>query len=114
MPDIAVLVHHPSLSMMEVAERGLYFLKNGSSLVWILHPDSSSVDVCTRSPKKSFRVYKVPQGGSLNGGDVLPGLTLDINELFGLDKTADATQTSETTSTSGNSSAVDSTGTSSS
>ncbi|MBC8171813.1 MAG: hypothetical protein H7X77_09070, partial [Anaerolineae bacterium] len=83
-PDIAILIHPSSISMIEVAERGLYFLKNGSSLVWILHPDNATGDVCTRSPKKSFRVYKVPNSGALGGSDVLPGFSVDVKELFTL------------------------------
>lgn len=82
MPDIAVLVCPPAAPIMEFAERGLYFLKNGSAIVWILHPASQSVDVCTRSPKKSFRVYKVNRGGSIGGSDILPGFTVEVGDLF--------------------------------
>jgi Uma2 family endonuclease len=82
MPDLAVVVHFPSMSMMEIAERGMFFLRNGSSLVWILHPRQGTADVCARSPKKSFRVYKVGTSGSLGGSDVLPGFSLDLSSLF--------------------------------
>ncbi|MBC8098578.1 MAG: Uma2 family endonuclease [Armatimonadetes bacterium] len=82
MPDLVVLVHPSSAPMMEFAERALFFLQNGASLVWLLHPGSVSVDICTRSPKKSFRVYKVQKGGMLSGGDLLPGFTIEVGELF--------------------------------
>lgn len=82
MPDLAIIVQQQSMSMMDVAERGMFFLKNGSSLVWLLHPQSRTADVCARSPKKSFRVYKVGTSGSLGGSDVLPGFSLDLQTLF--------------------------------
>lgn len=82
MPDIAVLIQHDDGDMMQAAERALFFLKNGSSLVWILHPDNRTVDVCTRSPRKSFRVFKVTKEGSLSGGDILPGFSLNVSEIF--------------------------------
>jgi Uma2 family endonuclease len=84
MPDLAVLIHLPTMSMMEIAERGMYFLKHGASLVWILHPRQGTADVCARSPKKSFRVYKVGVNGSLGGSDVLPGFSLELQSLFAL------------------------------
>jgi Uma2 family endonuclease len=82
MPDIAVLIQPDDSDTMQSAERALFFLRNGSSLVWIIHPDTRSVDVCTRSPRKSFRVFKVPEDGTLIGGDVLPGFSLNISEIF--------------------------------
>lgn len=82
MPDIAVLIQPDEGDTMSAAERALFFLKNGSTLVWIVHPENKTVDICTRSPRKSFRVYKVAEDGSLGGGDVLPGLTLNIREIF--------------------------------
>lgn len=84
MPDLAILIQLPTMSMMEAAERGMFFLKNGSSLVWILHPRTGTADVCTRSPKKSFRVYKVGAGGSLGGSDVLLGFSLELQNLFSI------------------------------
>jgi Uma2 family endonuclease len=82
MPDLAIIIQLPTMSMLEIAERGMYFLKNGSSLVWLLHPRQGTADVCTRSPKKSFRVYKVGINGTLGGGDVLPGFSLELSSLF--------------------------------
>jgi Uma2 family endonuclease len=82
MPDLAIIIQQQTMSMMDVAERGMFFLKNGSSLVWLLHPHNRTADVCTRSPKKSFRVYKVGSTGSLGGSDVLPGFSLDLPSLF--------------------------------
>jgi Uma2 family endonuclease len=82
MPDIAIVIQPSDGDTMHAAERALFFLKNGSSLVWILHPETKSVDVCTRSPRKSFRVFKVAEDGSLIGGDVLPGFNLNVSEIF--------------------------------
>ncbi len=82
MPDIAVLIQQDEGDTMTVAESALFFLKNGSALVWIVHPESRSVDVCTRSPRKTFRVYKVPSDGTLGGGDILPGFSLSVEEIF--------------------------------
>ena len=82
MPDIAVLIQPDEGDTMTVAESALFFLKNGSALVWIIHPENRTVDVCTRSPRKTFRVYKVPTDGTLGGGDILPGFSLSVEEIF--------------------------------
>lgn len=82
MPDLAVQVKSEHITTIEIAERGIYYLKNGSGLVWIVHPDQQNVDVLSRSGRRNFRVYKVKGDNTLVGGDVLPGLALAVNDIF--------------------------------
>lgn len=82
MPDLVVLVKTPELSTSEIADRSLYYLKNGTSLVWIAHPDSGTVDVCSKSSSGNVRVHKVGSDGALMANDLLPGLMLVVQDIF--------------------------------
>ncbi len=81
-PDLVLIVKPEGITSAELAERGLYFLRNGASIAWILHPHSASVDVCSRAGRTQIRVFKVNAEGFLNGGELLPSLKVAVTELF--------------------------------
>lgn len=82
MPDIAVLVKSPHLSLEQIAQRAIYFLENGSSLTWVVNPEVCAVDIYSRQTRRQMRVFKVHGSDNLVGGDVLPNFTLPVQELF--------------------------------
>ena len=77
-PDIAVEVLSPGNTAKEMAEKLLDYFAAGSRLVWYVDPKKRQVEVFT-SPE-SRRI--VSQNQILDGGDVLPGFELNLQELF--------------------------------
>ncbi len=77
-PDIAAEVVSPSQSRPEMIERAERWLGAGSRLVWIVWPESQTVDVWT----PDHPMTTVPPQGVLDGLDVLPGFTLPLADLF--------------------------------
>lgn len=82
MPDLAILVKPASATANDIGQRAIYFLQNGAELVWMVHPDSKSVDVLMRPGVRHFRVLKVKSGETLSGGTTIPGFSLDVDLIF--------------------------------
>lgn len=81
MPDIAVEIAS-FCNPLDWTHRKLpKYLKNGSQLVWIVIPDSESVEVC-RLDAGEIQSEVVDSGGSLSGESVLPGFELELTKLF--------------------------------
>lgn len=78
-PDLAVEVLSPSDSASEVLEKIDEWLAAGARLVWVIDPEKKTVTVHapSRQPKK-LRLRD-----QLDGGDVLPGFSITIADIFG-------------------------------
>lgn len=87
-PDLAVEVVSPSEGTRAPFEKARRYLKAGGNMVWNLYPDDQIIDVCTLATNGEDLVIKtVGIDGTLDGGDVLPGFTLPVKEIFrGLDQ----------------------------
>ncbi len=77
MPDIAVEVQSPDQSDKFMAEKAGYYLANGSKMVWLVYPKQRLVEVLTPTERHLLTINDL-----LTGGDVLPGFTLAISEIF--------------------------------
>jgi len=77
-PDLAVEVLSESNTQREMLEKIANYFEAGTSLVWIVDPDTRTVTVFT-SPEDSTTV---PHSGILDGGTVLPGFTLPVTDIF--------------------------------
>lgn len=77
MPDFAVEVKSPDDKDLQMREKAIYYLKNGSQLVWLIFPAKQKVEVHTLDSVQTFTV-----GDTLDGGDVLPRFTMMVEELF--------------------------------
>lgn len=77
-PDLAVEVISRGNTGKEMADKLRDYFAAGSRLVWYVDPKNSQVEVYT-SPQ-ACRVVK--PGEKLDGGDVLPGFELNLQELF--------------------------------
>jgi len=77
-PDLAVEVLSPSNSAAEMTLKIADYFEAGSRLVWLIDPETKTVEVYT-APGECRRL-KASQ--SLDGGDVLPGFKLPLKELF--------------------------------
>jgi Uma2 family endonuclease len=73
-----VEVLSPTDNPVEVQQKVRDYLEAGARLVWVIAPEARSVTVYR--PDGSARLVRDPD--SLDGEDVLPGLTLSLSELF--------------------------------
>ena len=77
-PDLAVEVVGDAQTASQLARKGLEYLGAGGTLVWILDPDSVTIMVLT-APNQ-LRILG-PED-TLDGGDLLPGFSCSVAELF--------------------------------
>jgi Uma2 family endonuclease len=78
-PDLVVEVMSPGDTDEEVRMKVLDYLNAGTRLIWIVSPRTQTVTVY-----QSLSEIKVlTREETLDGGDVLPGLTIAVSEIFG-------------------------------
>ncbi len=77
-PNLAIEVMSPSNTRSEMARKLKDYFLSGVDLVWLIFPKTQSAEVYTAPDEKT----KIARNGSLDGGDVLPGFTLSLKELF--------------------------------
>jgi Uma2 family endonuclease len=78
-PDLAVEVLSPDDSSKRVREKLAEYFANGTSLAWVVNPANRTVRVY-HSPTDSKLLRT---GYSLEGGELLPGFSLPLAQLFG-------------------------------
>lgn len=81
-PDVAVEVVSPSDDLEDVRSKAQKYLAHGTALVWIVIPESQTVEVY--QPEQNVRVFA--DGDTLGGEAVLPGFTLDVRAIFAVQK----------------------------
>lgn len=77
-PDLAAEVVSPGDTYEEVEEKVAQWLGAGTLLVWVVNPRHRTVAV--RSTSDEVRILS--ETDELHGGDVLPGFTCSVAELF--------------------------------
>lgn len=77
-PDLAVEVVSPSNSAGNMQEKVLQYLDAGSREVWVVQPNTRTIEVWR--PGVGMRVVR--DDGTLDGGDIIPGLRLAVADLF--------------------------------
>jgi Uma2 family endonuclease len=76
--DLAVEVVSKGNTKAEMGRKLREYFEAGTRLVWFLHPKNRTARVYT-SPR---RFTRLTEDQTLDGGDVLPGFTLSLRELF--------------------------------
>ena len=84
-PDLAVEVISPSNTPKEMDEKLREYFEKGVRLVWLVRPKSRVVDVYT--PPDRFT--RLTASAHLDGGDVLPGFSVQVGKLFQKPKAPD-------------------------
>jgi Uma2 family endonuclease len=79
-PDLAVEVLSPSNTRREMEIKLDEYAKAGVKLVWYVDPERKEVDVFPKANPRRKKTVGV--GGTLDGGDLLPGFTLPVAKLF--------------------------------
>jgi Uma2 family endonuclease len=77
-PDIAVEVLSPNDRRKDVREKIKEYVQNGVKLVWLADPDTRTIMVYPGS----LRGIELDEADTLTGGEVLPGFSCKIAELF--------------------------------
>ena len=78
-PDVVVEVASPSESRREVHDQARMWLSHGARLVWVLHPETHTVDV--HWPNRA--AWTLGENDTLDGMDVLPGFSCLVNAVVG-------------------------------
>ena len=78
-PDLVVEVASPSDSRREVHDKAHMWLNHGVRLVWVVHPETRTVDVY----QPDHAIVTLSDDGTLDGLDVLPGFTCEVSAVFG-------------------------------
>jgi Uma2 family endonuclease len=81
-PDLAVEVVSPSETPRSVLDKARAYLSAGTRLVWVVYPEDRVVDVHRLSEDGSMNNQTIDAEGTLDGQDVLPGLTLRVSDIF--------------------------------
>ncbi len=77
-PDLVVEVKSPSDSRRYVADRAAMWLGHGICLIWIVHPETRSIDI----HQTDHAIRTITDDDILDGGDVLPGFTCPLTNIF--------------------------------
>lgn len=77
MPDLAIEVQSPGQSDKFMADKARYYLTHGSKMVWLVYPKKQIVEVLTADDRRLLT-----PGDTLSGGDLLPGFTLPVVDIF--------------------------------
>lgn len=82
MPDLSVEVKSPDDKPRELREKASYYLTNGSRLVWLVYPETQTVEVCTLNAEGKLQIQTRDAQSTLDGGDVLPDFRLAVSDIF--------------------------------
>jgi Uma2 family endonuclease len=77
MPDLAIEVQSPDQSDKLMTDKAAYYLLDGSVMVWLVYPKKRLVEVLTLNSRELLM-----QTETLTGGDLLPGFSLVVKDLF--------------------------------
>lgn len=77
MPALAIEIQSPDQTDKEMSDKAGYYLRHGSSMVWIVYPDRRLVEVLTPTMRRLLTA-----DGTLDGGEVLPGFSAIVKEVF--------------------------------
>jgi Uma2 family endonuclease len=77
MPDLAVEVKSPDDGLSTLREKAAYTLAKGTQRVWLIYPEKRLVIVLTSDSEDILTETE-----ALDGGELLPGFTLPIRDIF--------------------------------
>jgi Uma2 family endonuclease len=84
MPDLAVEIKSPRNSFESLREKAQFYLQNGSRMAWLVHPARRQIELCRLSTEARgvMLVTLLSADDTLDGGDVLPGFSARVGDLF--------------------------------
>ncbi len=82
MPDLAVEILSPTDTIGKAREKAEIYLSNGTNMVWIVLPDTLSVETLSLAESGGIQRKLYGPDATLPGEDVLPGFSLDVRLIF--------------------------------
>jgi Uma2 family endonuclease len=79
MPDLAVEIISPNDTLPEVEEKVDEYLRAGTRMVIVVHPKNKIIYVYTPNSTQRLKL-----DDTLDGGEVLPGFSVTVREIFKL------------------------------
>jgi Uma2 family endonuclease len=79
-PTLAVEIVSPGDLWSEVEDKVRLYLEKGSRAVWIVDPQTRTIEV--RTTQAAPRIYRADD--TLTGDEILPGFELQITDVFEL------------------------------
>lgn len=76
-PDLCVEIKSPDDSYREMREKADFYLLHGARLVWLVYPEKRLIEAHTPD---DFEILS--DSDRLDGGDVLPGLSIVVRDVF--------------------------------
>ena len=77
-PDFVVELLSPTDNLVEAQQKMQEYMDCGVKLGWLISPDSREVEIYRNSRDKEV----LSNSNSVSGEDILPGLTVDLTEIF--------------------------------
>ncbi len=77
MPDLAVEAQSEGQSERFMLDKALLYLSHGTRMVWIIYSTRQIVEVLTATERHFLTI-----DDTLSGGDVLPGFSVPVRDLF--------------------------------
>jgi Uma2 family endonuclease len=77
-PDLAVEVKSPTDSKRALRQKAEDYLRFGTKMVWLVFPDEQQIEVY--EPGQDVQEFGI--GDTLSGGEVLPGFSLPVRDIF--------------------------------
>lgn len=77
-PELVIDLPTAANTRAELTRKLKDYFANGVRLVWVIHPRRFTAEVYTAPDRK----HTIPESGTLDGGDVLPGFRLPLAKLF--------------------------------
>ncbi|MBL8131886.1 MAG: Uma2 family endonuclease [Anaerolineae bacterium] len=77
-PDLAVEVLSPTDSKRELRRKAEDYLRFGARMVWLIFPEARRVEIYTPDDD----VVELDLNSVLDGGEILPGFTLPVRDIF--------------------------------
>ena len=72
----------PSESLIQARDKALVYLRNGTSIVWLVQPERRGVDVCRLVDGSQLQIEFISGYETLSGEDILPGFELAVDKIF--------------------------------
>ena len=77
-PDFVIELMSPTDELLELQQKMSEYMACGVRLGWLIHPDEKQVEIYRQGKDKQLLSSPI----SLSGEDFLPGLTVDLAEVF--------------------------------
>jgi Uma2 family endonuclease len=77
-PDFVIELMSPTDSVEELQSKMLEYISCGVQLGWLINPDAQEVEIYRLGQDKQL----ISDPSSLSGEDLLPGLTVDLADIF--------------------------------